>query len=99
MAVPGARSWCGTPTANQKRASQELGLVQNEKELIRLASAGVGRLFCIFVGSINLTWQMTSQELGATLMTDEIYARTCGGMTYEKKQRKISERSGAAEKG
>ena len=73
--------------------------MQNEKELIRLASAGVGRLFCIFVGSINLTWQMTSQELGATLMTDEIYARTCGGMTYEKKQRKISERSGAAEKG
>ena len=42
--------------------------MQNEKELIRLASAGVGGLFCICVGSINLTWQMTSQELGATLM-------------------------------
>ena len=29
--------------------------MQNEKELIRLASAGVGGLFCICVESINLT--------------------------------------------
>ena len=28
--------------------------LQNEKELIRLASAGVGGIFCISVGSINL---------------------------------------------
>ena len=28
--------------------------MQNEKELIRLASAGVGRIFCISVVSINL---------------------------------------------
>ena len=34
MAVPGARSWCGTPTANQKRASQELGLVLDQLRLI-----------------------------------------------------------------
>ena len=30
--------------------------MQNEKELIRLASAGVGGLFCICVGSTNLTF-------------------------------------------
>ena len=29
--------------------------MQNEKELIHLASAGVGGLFCICVESINLT--------------------------------------------
>ncbi len=29
--------------------------MQNEKGLIRLASAGVGGLFCICVESINLT--------------------------------------------
>ena len=29
--------------------------IQNEKELIRLASAEVGGLFCICVVSINLT--------------------------------------------
>ena len=29
--------------------------IQNEKELIRLASAEVGGLFCICVESINLT--------------------------------------------
>ena len=29
--------------------------MQNEKELIRLASAGVGGLFCIFVEGTNLT--------------------------------------------
>ena len=29
--------------------------MQNEKELIRLASAGVGGQFCICVESINLT--------------------------------------------
>ena len=37
--------------------------MQNEKELIRLASAGVGGLFCIFVGSINLTWRLVSSGI------------------------------------
>ena len=30
--------------------------MQNEKEPTRLASAGVGELFCVCVESINLTW-------------------------------------------
>jgi len=37
--------------------------MQNEKELIRLASAGVGGLFCVCVEGINLTWHILEHDL------------------------------------
>ena len=41
--------------------------IQNEKELIRLASAEVGGLFCICVGSINLNLNFDSPPVNVDL--------------------------------